>query len=98
YETMNDGVDLIPAGQKGVFVGADGLRNIAMNIAVTGMTEGNEPGTRESRCHRALGLIEKRGNGGDRHADVMLDRAAFEALSIRQEFAKLPEVGALFER
>ena len=39
-----------------------GLRDIAMNIAVASMTEGNEPGTGDGRCHRALGLGKEDGS------------------------------------
>src|ERR1700730_16858396 len=95
---MNDGVDLVPAGQKRLPIGADGLRDIAMNIAVAEVAEGSEPRAWD-RCHRRTrGFFQKSRDIRDGNADVMLDRAAFMALGVRQKFAQLPEIFALIER
>ena len=54
-----------------------------MNIAVANMTKGNKPCARDGGCYRALDLFEKGWDGRDGNADVVLDRAAFTALSLR---------------
>src|ERR1700682_2803673 len=95
---MNDSVDLVPAGQKRLRVRADRLRDIAVNIAVAEVAEGDESRAWD-RCHHSTrGLFQKSRDIRDGNADVMLDRAAFMALSVRQKFAQLPEIFALIER
>src|SRR5215467_12469735 len=95
---MDDGVDLVPARQKFIWTGAGGMRDIAMNIAIANVTEGNEPGAGNSGCHGAENLFEKHRNRSDRHAYIMLDRGAFAGLRLRQKLAQLPEIVTLFER
>ena len=62
------------------------------------MAEGERPRARDQRRHRRPGPREELRHGGDRHGDVVLDRAALVLLHLRQRVADAPEGVRLLER
>ena len=91
HDREHDRVDLVPARQEVRGVAADRLADIVMDIAVAEMAERHRPRARDQLHHRGIGLRDEGGHGGDRHRDVVLDRAAFRLLRRRHLVAQLPE-------
>ena len=86
-DCVHDIVDLMPACQKGVFVGADRLRDVEMDVAVAEMAEGKDARAGECRLDRGSCVLDELRNGGDWHRYVVLDRAALMLLHFREMLA-----------
>jgi hypothetical protein len=95
HDLEHHGVDLVPARQEIGGVAADRLADIVVDVAVAEMAERHRPRARNQLDHGGIGFRDEIGHGGDRHRDVVLDRAAFRLLRRRHFVAQLPERLAL---
>ena len=94
---VHDLVHRIPAIEKGLLIGADWLRHVEVDVAVTEVAEGDHPGPWLEDLHRRRRLPDQRWHKPNRDRDVVLDRTAFLALRVGQAM-QLPEVRAMLER
>src|SRR6266480_6227870 len=90
-------IDLVPARKKIRRVAANGLADIIMDIAVAEMAERHRPRARYQLYYRGIGLFDEIRHRGDRHRNVVLDRAAFWLLRSGHFIAQLPERHTLAE-
>ena len=80
---VHDGVHLVPARQEGGLVRADRLGDVEVHVAVAEMAERQRAGTRApARAAPRVASAMKSRHARQRHRDVVLDRAALEALRL----------------
>ena len=85
-------VHLVPARQEFRLVGADRLGDVVVDVAVAEMAERHRPraGDQLSTTAAFASRDESR-HRGDRHRDVVLDRAAVVLLRLAEVLADAPE-------
>src|SRR5580704_11640847 len=96
-DAVDERVDLVPARQERILVGADRLADVEMEIAVAEMAERTGTRAGDHGLHHRARLLEKVGHRRDRHRNVVLDRAALGFLRFRDRRAQMPERIALLE-
>jgi len=65
-----------------LFVPTGGLAEVEVQVPVAEVAEGEGPRAGDESGHRRRGPVDQLGDGGDRHRDVMLDRAPLELLHL----------------
>src|SRR5262249_28765350 len=97
HHREHGGVDLVPTREELLLIGADRLIDIVVNVAIAEMAEGQRPRPGNERGHRSVGVTDESRRGGDRDGNIVLDRAAGEALHLAEHFAYAPKRLALFD-
>src|SRR5262249_36441853 len=87
----------MPARQECVFVDANWLADIVMNVAVADMAERNGAHAWNEFCHRGVRQFKKLRHCSDRHRYVVLDRPALRLLHLGQHLPNAPESLRLVE-
>ena len=68
-----------------------------MDVAVADVAERQRTRAGNERGDGRVGLPDEGRHGGDRHRDIVLDRAALVALHLAEHLADAPEALGLFE-
>jgi len=72
---MDDVVELLPARQIRLSVGAFRLGQVEVDVAVADMAEGDRPDAGQPLVDQQGGAVDELGHAADGHRDIMLDRA-----------------------
>ena len=74
------------------------LAHIVVDIAVAEMAEGHGTRAGDHQLDELIGAGDELRHAGDRHGDVVLDRAAFVLLHLAHQLAQTPQLVLLRER
>ena len=92
---VDDPVEAAPLREEGRRLHADRLGQVEVDVAVPEMPERTGAQARHLGLAGGRGLLEEVGEAGQRHRNVVLDRAALRLLHPGQRFAQAPEGGVL---
>src|SRR6516162_10695487 len=91
YNAVDDVVELLPARNIGMPVGAFRLGQVEMDVAVADMAKGHWSDPRQSLADQVSGAVDEVGDPADRHRDIVLDRARI-ILRFDNRLADMPEL------
>src|SRR4051812_2076979 len=97
HDPVDGVVHLVPTLEVLGFVGADRLGDVVVNVAVADVAEWHWPAAGNELARRGVAFLDERRDVGDRHRDVVLDRAALAALHLAEQLADAPERPGLLD-